>query len=69
MTHSNLFRDNTKKTLFQENKSNEFRTGGVPFGRSVAISLTTPKIKEEIKTEQLEKKLKKKTDISMSSSS
>jgi hypothetical protein len=58
MTHSadflnrpNLFRDNTKKSLFPDNPNSKFKSTGP--------SLTTPKIKEEIKTEQLEKMLKK----------
>ena len=65
MTHSadflnrpNLFRDNSKKTLFQENQGKSFKSGGVSF--SMGKSITTPKIKEDMIVEQLENHLKTK---------
>ena len=61
MTHSNLFRDNSKKTLFQENQGKSFKSGGVSF--STGKSITTPKNKEDMIVEQLENKLKKKSSL------
>ena len=61
MTHSNLFRDNSKKTLFQENQGKSFKSGGGSF--STGKSITTPKIKEDMIVEQLENKLKKKSSL------
>jgi hypothetical protein len=61
MTHSNLFRDNSKKTLFQENQGKSFKSGGATFSKG--SSVTTPKNKEDMIVEQLENKLKKKSSL------
>jgi hypothetical protein len=55
----NLFRDNNNKTLFPENLNLKFKKTG--------NTLTTPKIKYEIKKEQIENKLMKKSSSGDSS--
>jgi hypothetical protein len=57
----NLFRDNNNKTLFPENLNLKFKKTG--------NTLTTPKIKYEIKKEQIENKLIKKSSLGDSSGS